>query len=98
LYNIKIIYRRGERRKIDEPTLCLSDVLDSIAVAGLGERTLLLAPGAVIMYNGATTEAFRESEVLWWVLFDDYPAGFRNKNSPECCRGSGSSTGSQQHF
>ena len=49
-------------------------------VVGLGERTLHLAPGAVIMYaNGATTENFRESEVLWWVLLDDYFADFREK-------------------
>ena len=30
--------------------------------------------------NGATMEAFREFEVLWWVLLDDYLAGFRKKN------------------
>ena len=47
---------------------------------------------------GATTEAFRESEVLWWVLLDDYLADFWKKNSPEGCMGSGLSTGSQQHF
>ena len=47
---------------------------------GLGERTLLLVPGAVIMYaNRATTEAFRESDVLCWVLLDDYLAGFQEK-------------------
>ena len=56
-------------------------MVDSRAVVGLGERTLHLAPGAVIMYaNGATTEDFRESEVLWWVLLDDYFADFREKN------------------
>ena len=74
-------------------------MLDSRAVVGLGERTLLLSPGAVIMYaNGATMEAFREFEVLWWVLLDDYLAGFEKKRSPEGCRGSGSPTGSKQHF
>ena len=74
-------------------------MVDSRAVVGLGERTLHLAPGAVIMYaNGATTEDFRESEVLWWVLLDDYFADFREKKSPEGCMGSGSSTISQQHF
>ena len=84
-----IIYRRGYRR----------DVLDSRAVVGLGERNILLSPGSVIMYaNGATMEAFREFKVLWWVLLDDYFAYFREKNSPEGYRGSGSSTGSQQHF
>ena len=63
-------------------------------------RTLLLAPGAVIMYaNGATMETFRKFEVLWWALLDDYLAGFREeKKSHEACRGSRSSTGSQQHF
>ena len=56
-------------------------MVDSRAVVGLGERNLHLAPGAVIMYaNGATTEDFRESEVLWWVLLDDYFADFREKN------------------
>ena len=66
-------------------------MLDSRAVVGLVERTLLLALGAVIMYpKGATTEAFRESAVLWWVLLDDILVGFREKNSPEGCRGSGS--------
>ena len=56
-------------KKIDEATLCLGDVLNSRAVVGLGERNLHLAPWAVILYaNGATTEAFRESEVLWWIL------------------------------
>ena len=56
-------------------------MLDSRVVVGVGDRNLLLAPGAVIMYAyGATTEAFRESEVLWWVLLDDYLAGFRKKN------------------
>ena len=74
-------------------------MLDSRAVVELVERTLLLAPWAVIMYvNGATTEAFMESKVLWWVLFDDYLAGFREKNSPEGCWVSGSSTGSKLHF
>ena len=75
-------------------------MLASRAVVGLGELTLLLAHGAVIMYaNGTTMEAFRESEVLWWVLLDDYLAGFREKKIlPEGCRWSGSSTGSQQHF
>ena len=34
---------------MNEATLCLGDVLDSRAVVGLGERNLLLAPGAVIM-------------------------------------------------
>ena len=63
-------------------------MLDFRVVVGLGERNLLLAPDAVIMYaNGATTEAFRESEVFWWVLLDDYLAGFREKKSPEGCRG-----------
>ena len=65
-------------------------MLDSRAVVELVERTLLLSPWAVIMHvNGATTEAFMESKVLWWVLFDDYHAGFRKKKSPEGCRGSG---------
>ena len=74
-------------------------MVDSRAVVGLGERNLHLAPGAVIMYaNGATTEDFRESEVLWWVLLDDYFADFREKKSPEGCMGSGSSTISQHHF
>ena len=55
-------------------------MVDSRAVVGLGERNLHLAPGAVIIYaNGATTADFRESEVLWWVLFDDYFADFREK-------------------
>ena len=27
--------------------------------------------------NGATMEAFREFEVLWWVLLDDYLAGLK---------------------
>ena len=39
-----------------------------------------------------------ESEVLWWVVLDDYLAVFRKENFSEGCRGSGSSTGSQQHF
>ena len=53
----------------------------SRAVLGLVEHNLLLAPGAVIMYaNEATMEAFRESEVLWWVLLDNYLACFRKKN------------------
>ena len=93
------IQKRIKTKKIDEATPCLGDVVDSRAVVGLGERTLHLAPGAVIMYaNGATTEDFRESEVLWWVLLDDYFADFREKKSPEGCMGSGSSTISQQHF
>ena len=67
--------------------------MESRAVVGLGERNLDLAPGAVIMYaNGATTADFRESEVLWWVLLDDYFADIREKKSPEGCIGSGSST------
>ena len=62
---------------MDEDTSCLGDVVDSRAVVGLGERNLLLSPGAVIMYaNGATMEAFREFEVLWWVLLDDYLSFF----------------------
>ena len=74
-------------------------MVDSRAVVGLGKRTLHLAPGAVIMYaNGATTADFRESEVLWWVLLDNYFADFREKKSPKGCMGSGSSTISQQHF
>ena len=44
-------------------------MLDSRAVVGLGERNILLSPGAVIMYaDGATMEAFREFEVLWWMI------------------------------
>ena len=79
------------KKKNDEATPCLGDVLDPRAVVGIGERNLLLAPGAVIMYaNGATTEAFIESEVIWWVLLDDYLADFRKINSPEGCVGSGS--------
>ena len=75
------ISKRIKTKKIDEATPCISDVVDSRAVVGLGERNLHLAPGAVIMYaNGATTEDFRESEVLWWVLLDDYFADFREKN------------------
>ena len=62
------------------PPPCLGDVLDSRAVVGIGLRTLLLSPGAVIIYaNGATIEAFREFEMLWWVLLDDNLAGFREK-------------------
>ena len=52
-------------------------MLDSRAVVGLVKRYLFLAPAAVIMYaNRATTKAFWESEVLWWVLLDDYLADF----------------------
>ena len=29
--------------------------------------------------DGATMEAFRLFEILWWVLLDDYIAGFREK-------------------
>ena len=55
-------------------------MVDSRVVVGPGERSLHLAPGAVIMYaNGATTEDFREFEVLWWVLMDDYFAIFERK-------------------
>ena len=55
-------------------------MVDSRVVVGLGERNLHLALGAVIMYaNGATTKDFRESEVLWWVLLDDYFADFQEK-------------------
>ena len=55
-------------------------MVDSREVVGLGERNLHLGPGAVIMCaNGATTEDFRESEVLWWVLLDNYFADFREK-------------------
>ena len=60
---MKIIYRRRRRRKksIKPPPASV------IAVVGLGESNFLLAPGAVIMSaNGATMEAFRESEVLWF--------------------------------
>ena len=47
-----------------------ASVLDSRAIVGLGERNLLLATGVLIMSaNGATMEAFRESVVLWLVLF-----------------------------
>merc|ERR1711860_440616 len=82
------ILKRIKTKKIDEATPCLGDVMASRAVVGLGERTLHLAPGAVIMYaNGATTEDFRESEVLWWVLLDDYFADFREKKSAEGCMG-----------
>ena len=52
-----------DKKKRDKATPCLGDVLDSRAVVGLGERNLLLAPRAVIMYaNRATMEAFREFE------------------------------------
>jgi len=55
-------------------------VLDSRSVVGLDERNLLLFPRAVIMFaNGATMEAFREFEVVWWVLLNNYLAGFRRK-------------------
>ena len=68
-------------------------MVDSRAVVGLGERNLHLAPGAEIMYaNEATTAEFRESEVLWWALLDDYFTDFREKKSPEGCMGIGSST------
>ena len=70
--------------------------MDSRAVVGLGERTLHLAPGAVIMYaNGATTEDFRKSEVLWWVLLDDAQGGEYARlvplphYTPVCHRGRG---------
>ena len=56
------------KKRFDE-AICFGDALDSRALAGPGERTLLLAPGAVIMSaNGTTIEAFREYQVLWWAL------------------------------
>ena len=43
------IYKRIKKKKLDEATLCLRDLLDSRAVVGLGERTLL--PGHVLEWG-----------------------------------------------
>ena len=54
-----------EEKKTDEATPCLGDELDSRVVGGLGKRTLLLAPGPVIMYGmGPPREPSRSQSVM----------------------------------
>ena len=61
-------------------------MLDFRVVVGLGERNLLLTPWVLIMSaNGATMEAFKESEVLWWVLLIILSPAL--KKDPGGCRG-----------
>ena len=77
------IEKDKERKKLDEATLRLGDVLDSRAIVGLGERNLL--PGHVRELGHHVGLQGVRSVLVCPV--DDSLAGFPKNNSQVGCRG-----------